>query len=253
MTVNFNCSDALSGIETCPASRGVSTEGSGQTVTETAADKAGNSETVRQAVNIDLIKPGISFNGTCPATVNLKAAATVDISITDNLSGVASQSAPNGTNALDTSTVGEKTFTVTAQDNAGNSNSSACTYRVIYDFTGSGGFSSPMKNPPYINTTKAGSAVPVKWQLPDGSGGYISDLSVVGDVFFQQVQCQDFANVLQNEVPVDTSGNSCLRYDPDTNQYIYTWKTDGGMAGKCYVLILRLNDGSEYKANFQLK
>src|SRR5204863_60351 len=42
VTVNFSCSDALSGIDTCPSPQLVNAEGGSQTATGTARDVAGN-------------------------------------------------------------------------------------------------------------------------------------------------------------------------------------------------------------------
>jgi hypothetical protein len=96
--------------------------------------------------------------------------------------------------------------------------------------------------------------VPVKWQLPDGNGGYIGDLGTVTSIRFQEAACQGFG-ALENALPVDASasGASGLRYDPAARQFIYDWKTIKSMAGKCYVLALGLNDGSAYTANFSVK
>jgi hypothetical protein len=201
--------------------------------------------------NPDTIPPTIAL--TCPVTANLRATAYASVNVSDSESGVGSQSAPNGNSLLDTSTVGPHTFTVTATDIAGNSSSNSCTYGVIYDFQGAGGFGPPIANPPATNTAKGGSTVPVKWQLPDGQGGYISNLGVVTSLNIQEVQCSNLSTTLTNEVAASTSGNSGLRYDAATHQFIYNWNTDRSMAGKCYVFILRLNDGSEYRANFSLR
>ena len=45
VTVQFTCSDALSGIASCPVATGVSTDGAGQAISGTATDLAGNSAT----------------------------------------------------------------------------------------------------------------------------------------------------------------------------------------------------------------
>jgi len=201
--------------------------------------------------NPDTIPPTIAL--TCPVIANLRATAYASVNVSDSESGVGSQSAPNGNSLLDTSTVGPHTFTVTATDIAGNSSSNSCTYGVIYDFQGAGGFGPPIANPPATNTAKGGSTVPVKWQLPDGQGGYISNLGVVTSLNIQEVQCSNLSTTLTNEVAASTSGNSGLRYDAATHQFIYNWNTGRSMAGKCYVFILRLNDGSEYRANFSLR
>jgi hypothetical protein len=61
VTVTFTCSDSLSGIASCPAPLEVTTEGAGQVIIDTAADKAGNSATARVTLNIDKTPPSISL------------------------------------------------------------------------------------------------------------------------------------------------------------------------------------------------
>src|ERR1051326_8179388 len=65
VTVSFTCSDALSGIATCPADATVTTDGAGQTVTREAVDKAGNHKPITVTVNIDTQDPQIAI--TSPA------------------------------------------------------------------------------------------------------------------------------------------------------------------------------------------
>jgi hypothetical protein len=49
------------------------------------------------------------------------------------------------------------------------------------------------------------------------------------------------------------AGGSSLNYDAATDQYVYVWKTDASWAGTCRQLVVRLNDGTEHRANFQFK
>jgi hypothetical protein len=200
---------------------------------------------------VDSTPPVIAISG-CPVQVYLNDSASVEVSVTDSESGVGSQSAPDGANTLDTSTVGTMTFTVNAEDNAGNTASESCTYSVIYDFTGAGGFQPPVDNPPTLNVAKAGSTVSMKWQLPDGQGGFISDIGAVSSIKFQQVDCGAIPTALDNPVNDATpSGGSGLRYDYTTNQFVFNWWTSKFWAGYCYVLDLRLDDDSHHYANFQ--
>jgi hypothetical protein len=104
-----------------------------------------------------------------------------------------------------------------------------------------------------VNTAKAGSTIPVKWQIPDGNGGYVSDLGIVLSIMTQQVACSDFSSGLSDPVETVTAGESGLRYDFAKNQFIYNWKTQKAWTGKCFTLMLALNDGSIHKANFSLK
>jgi len=58
-TVHYTCSDQLSGIATCPADRLVDTDGPGQQITATTADKAGNTATTTVTLSIDRTAPTI--------------------------------------------------------------------------------------------------------------------------------------------------------------------------------------------------
>lgn len=224
------------------------------TLQSRATDDAGNVETpgIGVTVGVDNTPPMIDFNKTCPATTLLNGTTTLNVAVTDNLSGVASQSLPNGLFPLNTTMVGPKTVTLIATDKAGNSASLNCTYQVDYDFSGGGGFRVPIVGPPAVNTIKAGSTIPVKWQLPDGNGSFISNLSAVKTLQFQQSNCQGLS-ALENAVTTESSGSTGLHYDTSENIFIYNWKTDKSMVGKCYTLNLNLNDGNSYKANFTLK
>jgi hypothetical protein len=49
------------------------------------------------------------------------------------------------------------------------------------------------------------------------------------------------------------AGGSSLSYDPVSDQYTYVWKTNKAWAGQCRQLVLRFNDGQEFRANFQFR
>jgi hypothetical protein len=124
-------------------------------------------------------------------------------------------------------------------------------FEQSYNFLG---FNPPVKNFPTINTIQAGRTVPLKWQLVDGGGGYISELKVVTSIGYQQVSCQDYDNTIGNQVEVtETSGISGLHYDSNENQYIYNWKSDKAMTGKCYMLTLTLYALDKHRAIFKMK
>lgn len=154
--------------------------------------------------------------------------------------------------AIDTASVGAKSFTVDAADNAGNTNSAMNGYSVIYDFAGAGGFLAPVNNPPMVNSARAGSTIPVKFRLPDGQGGLMCDLSAVVSIQVQEVSCGAFTYSPTNPVEeVATAGSSGLHCD--NGLYQYNWQTARTQKDKCYVFILTLNDGSVHYADFSLK
>ncbi len=98
-----------------------------------------------------------------------------------------------GYGAVDTSSVGTKTFSVATRDHVGNRATVTTSYRVIYDFEG---FFSPVDDLPVVNSLRAGGAVPVKFSL-DGDQG-LSVLSA-GSPWSTQVACSSSA-------PVDAVG-----------------------------------------------
>jgi hypothetical protein len=148
--------------------------------------------------------------------------------------------------AIDTATVGSKTFTVDATDNTGNASSLTHHYNVVYDFDG---FFSPINNPPTFNAVKAGSAAPVKFSL-DGDHGL--DIFATGHPQSRAIACNTSAPIDGVEETV-TAGSSSLSYDSSVDEYTYVWKTRKAWSGTCRQLEVGLKDGEVYTALFQFK
>jgi hypothetical protein len=110
--VTFICSDALSGIKSCPPSVIVN-EGKGQVISGTCYDNAGNSASTSVTVNVDLTPPKITGStnsgGWCTKNTD------VTFTCSDSLSGI--KSCP-GTVQLEDGY--NQVITGTATDNAGN-------------------------------------------------------------------------------------------------------------------------------------
>jgi hypothetical protein len=112
------------------------------------------------------------------------------------------------------------------------------------------GFLSPITNG-VLNQVKAGQSVPVKWQLKDSSGNFVTALSSVTAIASADLACGTEA--LGAAVPTTTSGSSSLRYDSSANQFVYTWQTASSWADTCRRLSLSLDDGSTHTVDFKLK
>ena len=112
------------------------------------------------------------------------------------------------------------------------------------------GFQAPVVGPPTVNTGSVSKAYPVRFQLRDAGGAFISALPAVTPTSYQSVACTTFGTTT-SALPNGTNASTSLTYDSKANQYVYTWKTPS-TAG-CYVLTIGLADGSSYKANFKLK
>lgn len=123
---------------------------------------------------------------------------------------------PSGS-PIDTSTVGTKSFTVNASDNAGNVATTTVTYSVTYGVC-------PLFD--QTRSSKAGSTVPVKLRLCDARGANVSAAATT-------VTATGLTKVGSNAsvVPVSDSGNanpdSRFRYDADLAGYIYNLSTKG--------------------------
>ena len=214
-----------------------------------ATDRADNdSAATTGTVKVDADAPSLQTSGCPTAPVLLGSARSLSVSASDGESGLATD--PSGTQALDTSSVGPKSVTVTASDNVGHEVSATCAYGVIFDFTG---FLPPIDNPVTgkMNGVKAGSSVPVKFKL----GGY-QGLGVLAAGYPKS------AEFPCGSAPVDVvpdaelasifsaSGNG-LSYDMLSQEYSYVWKTDKAWAGKCRQLVVKFVDGQSRFVNFK--
>jgi hypothetical protein len=242
VTVVWDCSDELSGPKQASVSDTKSAEGADQTASATCFDKAGNSKGASlEGISIDKTKPTLNPS-VSPNPVLLNGSATASPNASDDLSGVASASC----DPVDTSSVGPKSVACTATDKAGNEKTASANYSVVYSTTG---FLQPVDNK-ILNGMKAGSTAPMKWQLKDANGNYVSSLSAVVKAASGVMACD--AGLPVDNLEEYATGGTALRYDSASNQYVYNWQSPR-QAGKCYKVVITLLDGTVLSANFQLK
>ena len=98
--VTFVCSDAMSGIATCPGPVLVSTEGENQVISGTAVDRAGNTAGVSLTVNLDKTAPALSDYLPSDGDTLLDPEVNLTGKVDDVLSGLAAVNCDaNGTSA----------------------------------------------------------------------------------------------------------------------------------------------------------
>jgi hypothetical protein len=155
--------------------------------------------------------------------------------------------------AIDTAAAGDRTFTVTATDNAGNVTVRTVAYTVDeggFDFDG---FLPPLGNPPAVNRAKAGGIVAVRFRLGGDKG---DDVLARRFPRSADVSCRTFADADPADAePTDAAWSwwrwwgDGLRFQPWNGTYVYLWRTERRWAGDCRQLIVKLSDGSIHRAN----
>ncbi len=245
VTIHFTCSATLSGIPAgaCPADQTLSSEGMAvQSTAETVQDAAGNVSSLSNVVTVKIDKSAPTLNPVIsPNPVLLNSRATIAANASDAISGVASQACGE----VDTRTLGKHTVTCTTTDRVGNTVTQTITYTVNYDWIPS------FDAPPTVNTGKAGLIYPVKWQLTDANGTFISDLSAIRTPGVYAVQCGSFSSNPTSALESSRSDRAGLRYNRGAHQFIYNWSTPTKPG--CYKLVIKLKGGQSYPVYFNLK
>ncbi|CEG29338.1 PxKF domain-containing protein [Bacillus sp. B-jedd] len=238
VTISFKAEDDLSGVDTVTDSI-ILSEGENQSVDGIAFDKAGNeASTTVSDINIDKTDPVIHFVNGGTYTLNQPVTWTAS----DALSGL--ETPDSGT--IDTSKPGKKVITITAIDNAGNKVESTFNYTVEYNF---GGILQPI-NKDGKSIFKAGSTVPVKFQLKDANGNFVSISEA--KIYFDKVSNLVTGNEQEAvSTSAATTGN-LFRYDAKDNQYIFNLSTKGLPTGT-YQITIKLDDGKFYSVEISLK
>jgi hypothetical protein len=252
VTVRFTCSDDRSGVAVCPSDVTLTANGSGQSVTREAIDRAGNTAAATVAgIKIDDTKPAIALDGIASGGLyTLGAVPAPSCTATDEGSGAADCTVTvTGGQA---NGVGTFVYTATATDAAGNLQTLTGSYRVIYRFDG---FLQPINDTAHqIGTStsifKGGSTVPAKFELKRAGGTVVQ--ANAAPVWLTP------AKGSATTAPVDESlyslaGDGGGSYRWDGSRYHYNWNTSGASRGYYHRIGVKLDDGQIHTVNIGLR
>jgi hypothetical protein len=258
--VDFSCADEggselASCAGTVPDGALLDTSAPGPvSVTVTARDNAGHVTSVTHTVTVvgfDVLAPTIQLLSPLDGAVYLlDEEVRADYACADEPggSGLASCAGPVADGAfLDTGSVGPRQFTVSASDGAGNTAAVTARYGVVYDFEA---FLWPVRNRPRVNVWRAGKPVPIRFELGGDQG-----LDVIEDGWPQVavVGC-DFADEPESGEPArHPRWFRELVYRKRKKRYVFLWKTDRRWAGSCRQFMLKLDDGTVRRADFEFE
>ncbi|MEK6299306.1 MAG: immunoglobulin-like domain-containing protein [Acidobacteriota bacterium] len=246
-TATDNCSSAITGTTSDPLV--YSTQGT-FTVHWTYNDGHGNMSSQTQTVNVnDTIAPTITSCALPQALAAINGQAIVPsftggVAASDNCTPAASLLKMQAPSAGTTVGPGNYSITITVKDAANNPTTCTSTFSVVYNFAG---FFAPIDNLPVVNIAKAGSAIPIKFSLGGYQGLNIFDPGNPGSA---PITC-DFGAPAEAVDETVNAGGSSLNYDSTVDRYIYVWKTEKSWANSCRLLVVKLRDGSIYRANFR--
>jgi hypothetical protein len=112
------------------------------------------------------------------------------------------------------------------------------------------GFFQPVDNPPVVNIAKAGSTIPLKFEVFAGATE-LTNTSVVTGIAAATTTCGG-GGTATDAIEVVATGGTSLRYDSTAGQFVYNWKSPKSAAGTCVTVTVTFANGSELTALFQL-
>jgi hypothetical protein len=249
-TVHFTCSDALSGVKVCPKDEVINSNGAAQKASGETIDAAGNKASATVSVNIDQVAPTVKVGGVDKAIYTLGAKPSPTCTATDEHSGLVAPCAVSTTGG-NSNGVGEYSVTATATDKAGNTATDTVKYRVIYPWDG---FRQPITDTAHdqgaVSTFKAGSTIPVKYQVTKADGTAVPGAA---GSWIKPVQgAVTFAPLTDDGTSLAADSGSLFRSD-GAGQWIYNWGTAKTDANKTFTIGVRLDDGQVYSAVIGLR
>lgn len=252
-----------SGVDPTSFSSPISASSEGENdMSATVTDYAGNeSSPGTLTAFVDTHGPSVTL--TCPAApVVLNSSLSANWTASDGTGSGVATGYSTGSVIVPTNTVGPHSLHVTAgvsRDNVGNTStaSNTCSYNVAYAWSG---FLQPINDTAHFigETTsifKAGSTVPVKFQLTDATGAPVQE-ATPGPVWLTPqpgALLPSTATVDESSYSTTDTPGGYYRWDSTGLQYIYNWNTSKSMAGKYWRIGVHLDDGNTYYVSIGLK
>lgn len=173
--------------------------------------------------------------------------ATANWSASDALSGLLSAEGTTASgNPIDTNAVGEKTYAVSATDNAGNISTKTITYYVQYGY---GGVLQPV-NSDGKSVFKFGSTIPVKFQLTDAAENFVT--TAIVKIYLSKISDGIVGTEIEADSTSAASTGNEFRYSTDGSQYIFNLSTKPLSVGTWQIRIA-LDDGTSKYATISLR
>jgi hypothetical protein len=213
-----------------------------------AISRDGYSSGKEVSFTIDKTDPVITVSGISDgASVQLNQKVILTWQVSDSLSGIKNSSGdlPSGS-LIDTSKVGAHTLVFTATDNAGNTTTKSIIYNVNFDYIL---LIKPAKSDGLV-VSKAGSNMPVKFQLKDSNGAYITNAEA--KLYYSKITDGIVGPESKAVSTSAASDDNSFRYDETEKQYIFNFNTKALKAG-IYQFRIDLGDGSTNTFKVTLK
>ena len=134
--------------------------------------------------------------------------------------------------------------TWSATDSRSNTGQAVQTVTLTFDFQG---FQPTVALPEMVNLVSVGAKIPLRWQIGDGAGSFLSDLALVRSVDKVAVTCGGPTFPFADKA----KGKLGLLYDSKNQAYVYNERTSRKDAGACFDLIVTLEDDMSYAARFE--
>jgi hypothetical protein len=101
-----------------------------------------------------------------------------------------------------------------------------------------------------LNTAKAGSTIPLKFEVFAGSTELTNTSVVIGLTVKEGTNA---GSLPPDEIEEYATGGTSLRYDSSGGQFIYNFSTKSLKSGNTYTVTIFLADGSKISATIKLK